>query len=379
LRLERAIRDHCRELPGAWDGRAAQPRPVGEIAARLGDAALVEYVELDGQLHAVTLVAGRAGLHALGPASVVRREMDHLPFALHRLADVRIRPRSRTAAEGVLRRAGDVFDDTLIRPLRPWVADRPLVIVPSAVLQSLPWSILPSCANRPLVVSPSATLWHAAACLSATPAVDRSVVVAGPGLPGADREAAAVAELYPGSVLLVGEAATAAALSTTMDGAGLLHLAAHGALRADNPLFSDVTLADGPFTVYDLERVRRLPRTVVLAACDAGRQHVLAGDEILGFTAALLAGGTATLVAPVVPVPDVETGPFMQSYHSHVRVGRSPADALARAQAELRSADPVASVGAAGFVCLGAGLEASRHATGLPDPGHPAATAASTA
>ncbi|MEN3358957.1 MAG: hypothetical protein V7637_2939, partial [Mycobacteriales bacterium] len=86
------------------------------------------------------------------------------------------------------------------------------------------------------------------------------------------------------------------------------------------------------------------------------RQHVLAGDEILGFTAALLAGGTSTLIAPVVPVPDVETASLMLAYHGRLRAGQSPAEALAGAQAELRAADSVAGAAAAGFVCLGADL-----------------------
>jgi CHAT domain-containing protein len=141
-----------------------------------------------------------------------------------------------------------------------------------------------------------------------------------------------------------------------MDGAGLVHLAAHGTVRADNPLFSSVGMADGPFTVYDLERLRQAPRQVVLAACDAGRSHVLAGEEILGFTAALLSAGTSTLVAPVLPVPDAETTPVMLAYHRHVRAGLWPAEALARAQREVRSDDSVAAAGAVSFVCLGAGF-----------------------
>ena len=36
----------------------------------------------------------------------------------------------------------------------------------------------------------------------------------------------------------------------------LVHLACHGSFRTDNPLFSTLSLADGPLTVYDLERAR---------------------------------------------------------------------------------------------------------------------------
>jgi hypothetical protein len=46
-----------------------------------------------------------------------------------------------------------------------------------------------------------------------------------------------------------------------IDGAWLVHMAAHGTFRADSPLFSAIELDDGPLTVYDLERLRRAPRT----------------------------------------------------------------------------------------------------------------------
>jgi tetratricopeptide (TPR) repeat protein len=356
LVLERRIRDRCREVPGAVERLAVRPAPVAQLAAELEDVALVEYVELDERLHAVTLAGGRATLHHLGEAQVIANEMLHLPFALHRLASRRTRPASRAAAATVLRRAGRVLDDVLVRPLLRFLADRPVLVVPSATLQSVPWTVLPSLAERPVAVSPSATLWHLASS-RATPAGRGPVLVAaGPGLPGAVTEADGVAAMYPAATRLAGRTATTSALAAAMDGAALVHLAAHGSVRADNPLFSSVTMADGPFTIYDLERLRRSPAQVVLAACDAGRSHVLAGEEILGFTAALLAAGTATLIAPVLPVPDAETAPVMLAYHGHLRAGAAPAEALSRAQADMRSDDPVAAAGATAFVCLGAGL-----------------------
>jgi CHAT domain-containing protein len=178
-------------------------------------------------------------------------------------------------------------------------------------------------------------------------------------------------------VRLVGDRATAATVSTEMDGAELVHFATHGTVRADNPLFSSLVMADGPFTIYDMERLRHAPRRVVLAACDTGRSHVLAGDETLGFAAALLSGGTATLVAPVVPVPDAETVPFMRAYHGQLRSGRSYAEALARAQSELRSDDLVGYAGAAGFLCLGAGLTAVAPVASAPVAAAPATAAPS--
>ena len=114
-------------------------------------------------------------------------------------------------------------------------------------------------------------------------------------------------------------------------------------------------LADGPLTVYELEQLQRPPHRVTLAACDAGRAQSVAGDEVLGFGAALLAGGTATLVAPVVPVPDAATVPLMTAYHEGLVSGLSPSAALAAAQSQMDRSDGDGTASAAAFVCIGAG------------------------
>jgi tetratricopeptide (TPR) repeat protein len=372
--LERRIRDHCRTLAGAAGANSpggtapVAPCSMRELAAELGSAALVEYAEVDGALHAVTVVDGRARLHPLDrdadpTIGTVQQSLRQLTFALRRLADPRARPDSIAAATALLDRAIRVLDDVLLRPLERAIDDRPLVIIPTGLLQSLPWSLLPSCGGRPVVVAPSATLWHRATRQTVPDPYARVVVVAGPGLPGARREAAAVADLHAGATRLVDGFANAARATAAMSGATLVHVAAHGHLRSDNPLFSSLLLADGPFTVYDLELLRDAPHHVVLAACDTAQSHVVAGEEVLGLTSALLSQGTATLVAPVIPVPDIETVSLMRAYHADLRAGREPAEALARAQERTRAEGPRSLAAAAGFVCLGAGLE-RRPATG---------------
>src|SRR5207253_9725347 len=98
--------------------------------------------------------------------------------------------------------------------------------------------------------------------------------------------------------------ATCANVLAAMERAELVHVAADGHFRADSPQFSSLLLADGPLTVYDIECVQRVPRTVVLSSCDAAPVEVRAGDELLGVAAALLGLGVRTVVAPVFSVPD---------------------------------------------------------------------------
>ncbi|MBO3749180.1 CHAT domain-containing protein [Streptosporangiaceae bacterium NEAU-GS5] len=348
--LERDIRDHGRrQQAGQMSAAAGQVSPA-RLTEALRDRVLIEYVELDGHLHAVCLARGRVSARPIGPAAPIGDLVDRIPFAIRRLASRRSRAGDEAAA-AMLRHAAERLDGLLLRPLRREIGDRPLVVVPTGALQSLPWPILPSCAGRPVVVSPSAGLWQAATGHAENGG--HVLSAAGPGLPGARAEAEAIAEIHAARPL-VGAAATSAAVLAALDGARLAHLAAHGRINAANPLFSSLGLSDGPLTIYDLERLGRPPSMVVLAACDSGRSIVRAGDELLGLSATFLALGTRTIIAPVVSIPDAETTDMMIALHRFLLAGNSAAAALALAGQAAGDA-----VGA-GFVCIGADTTLSR-------------------
>ena len=149
----------------------------------------------------------------------------------------------------------------------------------------------------------------------------------------------------------MGRRATATAVMNALDGTRIAHVACHGHFRADSPLFSALELADGQLNVYELQRLRRPPKLIVLSACDLATSDTRPGDELLGFAAALIGMGTRTIIASVVPVPDAATKRLMVALHGHLRAGCSPAVALARAQGSLTRRQSAL----AGFVCLGAG------------------------
>jgi hypothetical protein len=351
LGLERQIRDHERHQRASHLGAAAAPS-VADLAEALGGAAVVEYVALDDQLRVITVVDGHVRMRDLGPLAPVLDLADRLPFALHRLARRSASKPSREAAHSLLRATVAELDRILLGSA-PDVDDRSLLVVPTGHLQWLPWSALPSCAGRPITVAPSATLWHGAITRRARRGA--VVVAAGPDLPGARAEAEAVASIY-GVKPLVGDMATVESVAASLDGAALAHLATHGRVRADNPQFGSLGLADGPLMIYDLEKLRRTPHTVVVAACDAGRPVVPVGDELLGLTASLLAQGTSQLVASVLPILDTETWPLMVAFHDRLRGGETVATALASAQLEVASRGFEGIATAAGFLCFGAGF-----------------------
>jgi tetratricopeptide (TPR) repeat protein len=355
IHLEQRIRDLVRTAEdlspnGGASGHA--PPSLRRLAGRLGDSVLVEFVAHRERLLAVVVRDGRATLHRLGALDDARRQLRLLCFGLRRVVTL---PDPAPAGKHA-RRAANLLDDQLFAPLRPRIADRPLVVVPVGELHAVPWSALPSCAQRPITVAPSAAAWLRAGSAGPADLSGPVVLAAGPRLPAATAEVTALAAAFPQAHVLVEEKATAAAVAEALDGARLAHLAAHGAFRADNPLFSTIEFADGSLTVYELERLRHTPDCVVLSACEVGLSTVHPGDELMGFTAALLALGTRTLIASLLPVPAETTSALMLDLHGRMRAGERPASALAAAQrAHVVGGDAVGGVTAAAFVCFGAG------------------------
>ena len=172
------------------------------------------------------------------------------------------------------------------------------------------------------------------------------LLVAGPDLALANTEIEQIAGGVSESAPAHGGSATVAAALAALDGASVAHLAAHGHHERENVLFSRLVLSDGPLMAYDIQRLRRAPRHVILSSCDVGQSVVRPGDELLGFTSALLYLGTPTVVSSATRVPDDLAARVMTAYHRHVVLGLEPAAALAAASER----EPLST-----FVCFGAG------------------------
>jgi CHAT domain-containing protein len=242
-------------------------------------------------------------------------------------------------------RSAEELDGLLLRPLARQLGDRPLVLVPTGALHVVPWAELPSCAGRAVTVAPSVSSWLRAIRLAREADTGERVWIAGPGLANAEAEVLALRAKYGGRALSGAAALRTAALSA-MDGAGLVHVAAHGRFREDRPEHSSIELADGPLHGYDVCRLRTAPRRIVLASCESGLSVARPGAEVLGLAAELLRLGTATVLASVLPVPDDRALAVVAALHDNLAAGQPPAAALAAAQQ---------AEGQLGFICLGAG------------------------
>ena len=97
-------------------------------------------------------------------------------------------------------------------------------------------------------------------------------------------------------------------------------------------MFSSLHLADGALTVDDVHRLRRPPHRIVLPACRSGVVAQVAGQDVIGFAAALLGQGTAGVVASIADVDDAATVQVMLDLHAGLVAGLRLDEALREAR-----------------------------------------------
>lgn len=325
--LERQIRRREWELADHDDVRPKRLASASEVASHAAatDTDVISLFATDKRLRAVTISADGIRLHDLGDAVEVAE------LSRRVLADLGMVRRSLPGTlPDIVRRSLTRGTDQLAA-LIPVPRTRPhLVLVTTRVLRSAPWRLIPGLDDRPVVVTPSLTSWLAGN--PDLPSTRGVVALAGPGLPRAPLETAAVDRAWAGRrTVAVSDTATGSDLAAALAGADLVHVAAHGHHHEQNALFSSLSMHDGPLFAYELQRQGVRAEHVVLSACDIGRAMMRPGDESIGLTATLLACGARSVVAAVAPVDDDAAADLMSAYHRYLASGLPSSVALARA------------------------------------------------
>ncbi|MFT4051396.1 MAG: CHAT domain-containing protein [Microbacterium sp.] len=330
-------------------GASDLERRVGlaEVADALDDdTAALSFVFSAEGLACLVVDARRAEVIDLPAWSEARRELPALRSDLDMAAAVRSGPMAAVVQRSLVGRIERLSAALVDRPLER-IGARRLVVTSPGVLSGLPWTMLPALRGRAVTVAASASRWvHGRARAGAQ---TRSAAFAvGPRVARGEEEIRAGAAHWPGASVLSGAGATVDAVAAAAASVDLLHVAAHGRHALDNPLFSGVQLTDGALFGYDIDRMPRVPRTVVLSACEAGRSAIRWGEEAVGMTRAWLhAGAEAVIGAPVV-VGDGDACDLLGALHAELAAGLPPASALAAASARTGVVAP--------FVCHGNGF-----------------------
>ncbi|MBD8080541.1 CHAT domain-containing protein [Cellulosimicrobium arenosum] len=330
LREARRLQEEARRRSWLDSGEVAVPVATTERALRAaladtGSSTVVADLLVDGGAVTAVRVGGRGSrLRRLASLEQVSEHVRRARADFAVLSNALIPVPMREAALGSLQRTLAWLDDTLIAPLE---AEGDLHLAARNVLLGVPWAALPS--RRGLRTW--ANSWIDLRQGQPQRRTDHALVVGGPGLRFSSAEARLVAGAWQSAALLTGASATCAAVVDGLDGAGVVHLAAHGAHETDNPLFSSIRLTDGPLFAHELDGIDLNGVVVVLSACEVGLSTPRIGGESLGLTSVLLRLGARAVIASVAPLRDDVAARVMPALHAELRGGAMPGVALARA------------------------------------------------
>jgi CHAT domain-containing protein len=236
---------------------------------------------------------------------------------------------------------------TLVEPARKLLALKDegykerLIIVPSGNLANAPWAML---FDKPLCVVPSLSIWERLNAERGTVTKPTTVFVttkprnnkgAVKSIQCARLEALHLAHLHEKRPEQADDHDTKS-LEKLFQGRDLVHLTAHGEFNKQNPLNTSVHLLAQPLTIWDWYSLKVQAKLVVFSSCLSAVARTSDSGQGFGFSYALLSTGTRAFIGSLWPVNDEATLLFMMLFYTELRTGLSPADALFRAQNDLR-------------------------------------------
>lgn len=160
-----------------------------------------------------------------------------------------------------------------------------------------------------------------------------------PSLPGAEREALAVARQTGASAPLLGTHATLEAVRAGMVRASYLHFATHGVADESDPLEgSFLALTNGRLTAKEIQATRLDAWLAVLSACQTGLGRAHDGG-VIGLARAFRLAGVPGVVMSLWNVDDDATAALMREF-TVALANRAPHEALRVAMLAARQTFP---------------------------------------
>ena len=232
-----------------------------------------------------------------------------------------------------------------------------LIIVPHGALSYLPFAVLQAPSGRALVEDFSLLYLPVAGALPTLRSNARfahtfptRVVALAPfprplvRSPGEAKRAAAAS---PGSIVLEGSSASERALRDALEEGAIVHLASHGVMETESPMFSRVAVArgsdsprdDGRLEVHELLTFRVKSPLVFLSGCETGSavswssRYIRAGDDVT-LEQAFLYAGAKTVIATRWRVEDASAAALADRFYVHL-AAYDAVDALALAQRDM--------------------------------------------
>ena len=328
------------------NGQQANRAPavsLADVQRQVNEGALlIEFYNDRSQLWAFVLDGKTISVHRLPIGTeTLNQLLSQLQTNL--AAALRLEPRS-PSSRGLTQLAQRILPRLYGFLIQPLMLDHPgaqrLVIVPYGQLHYLPFHLLYDGSkylieNYEVVILPAAGLATQSGPRRQPGAVILTHSFEGK-LPYTLLEGQMVHRLF-GGALCVEEKADRLALQTQPT--QILHIAAHGEHRLDQPDLSYLQLADGQLYADDMLQQDMSYELVTLSACETGRANVAASDELIGLGRGFLYAGAGALLVSLWQVADTSALHFMERVYEALRVGSSKAAALREAQTFMLAND----------------------------------------
>ncbi len=317
---------------------------LADIQSRLDEqTVLIEFYNDGSALWAFILTNRDIAVH---PLEMTVSELDTLLEKLQLNIDCALllppdSPPAKSLTQSANKISGKLYKG-LMQPLEAVTAPYSrLVIVPYGSLHYLPFNALYTGSDY-LIEHHEIVILPAAGLITRQPVEAKSgaLVLAHSWdhkLPHTQAEAHIVQDLFDAALYSEAEASR----SRLMTSSGkILHIAAHGEYRIDQPELSYIHLADGHLLTDDLIQEDLSYELVTLSACETGRAKVAPGDELIGLGRGFLYAGTGALIASLWRVNDVLTVSLMQAVYQNLHTGASKSAALRDAQCTILAEHP---------------------------------------
>ena len=317
---------------------------LSDVRQRLdADTLLIEYYNDGNAWWAFTLDAHALEVHPLPTTvDVLNRLLAQLQVNIAAALKVGAHTAGTPGLNNLGQRLLQRLYGLLLAPLAQRVRNRGrVVIVPYGVLHYLPFHLLHTGSQylieaHEVVILPAMGL----ATRTAPRRTGGARVLAHSWdgrLPQTLAEAEIVRQLF-GGVVCREEAASRAVLQAPPT--QILHIAAHGEHRLEQPDLSYIQLADGQLYTDDVLQQDLSYELVTLSGCETGRASVAAGDELIGLGRGFLYAGAGALVASLWQVVDTSAVVLMEQMYRELLSGASKAAALRNAQRAVLATDP---------------------------------------
>jgi CHAT domain-containing protein len=373
-------------------------RQIRQEVLEPGDL-LLEYFVTDRRTYLLAATRDTVSYAVLAGSrsSLARRVEDYRRVAAQR-------PDAQAASADDLARLQRALSRELLGPVAGLVADADrLIIVPDGYLHALPFASLPlpdsAASGEPLLEHAAMLLLPSAGVLATAgsrgPDADGGrpfLVVSDEGsLRGVRDEVRMLGKRYAGVVASDGPPTTDE-LCRRMEDARIIHVAAHIDVSDQQPWFSGIRVRSAPsnesasgvrssrtetleilsaeesllvahefaadpyLRAHQVADLSLSADLAVLSGCESALGRLTVGEGVIGLGSAFMQAGVPTVIGSLWQIDDRTTVLLMRAFYDGLADGFSIADALRRAQLELRSRERTAHPYYwAGFVVLGDG------------------------